>query len=63
MKIEIELTREDVKKLVLAELRNRLGNTELNIEAVEIFVKSKQNYKAEWEIAEFKATYISYGAI
>jgi hypothetical protein len=32
-------------------------NYSINIHDVSILVKSKQNYKSEWEVADFKAEY------
>jgi hypothetical protein len=59
MKLKIELTTSDIKKLVTNELERRLGETPLNIDKVNIETKSKQNYKAEWESAEYRVTYES----
>jgi hypothetical protein len=59
MHIDIRLTEQDVKFLVLAELARRLGEIPLDPTAVKIEVKSKQNYKSEWEVADFRATYLS----
>jgi len=55
MKVEIELTEEDVKKLVLAEIQRKSGDINLKLEDIKIEVKSKQNYKSEWEPADFRA--------
>lgn len=55
MNVSITLTEADLKKLVLAELSERLrvsvGEADVRIET-----KSKQNFKSEWEIAAFRAT-------
>jgi len=55
MTIVIELSEHDLRKLILEELRNRLGNVPLVETDVVIEVKSKQNYKSEWEPAQFRA--------
>jgi predicted component of type VI protein secretion system len=54
MKLDVELTEEDLKKLVIRHLEKIL-NCELSIDDVKIEVKSKQNYKSEWEVAAFRA--------
>lgn len=55
MKINIEMTEEDLKTQVINWFEK---NTALEIDPkdIRIMVKSKQNYKSEWEVAEFKAT-------
>lgn len=57
MNIKIELDENDIKKLILHHLRVRLGSVALNEKDVIIEVKSKQNYKSEWEKASFRVTY------
>lgn len=54
MKIAVELTDVDLRQLVLAELTNRI-DVPFQPHDVKIEVKSKQNYKSEWEPAEFRA--------
>lgn len=59
MNLGIELTENDIKELIKnyleTELNREIDNSEISIE-----VKSKQNYKSEWESAQFRATYKSY---
>lgn len=55
MNIQIELTEHDLKKLVLDEIGRRLGEVPLQASDVKIEVKSSQNYKADWETANFRA--------
>lgn len=57
MKIQIELTEKELRALVLARLRDELGEAggRLADKDVHIEVKSKQNYKSEWESAAFRA--------
>lgn len=57
MLVEIQLSQEDVKKLILDELSKRLGEVHLDKTKVFIETKSKQNYKSEWETADFRVTY------
>ncbi len=56
MKIRIELTEQDLKALILDHIRERM-NADFNPDHVKIEVKSKQNYKSEWETANFRAIY------
>ena len=56
MFINIQLTEQDLKALVIKELQTRLGEMPLDVMNVSIEVKSKQNYKSEWETAAFRAT-------
>lgn len=57
MHIKIIIDAETLKRLVIEHLADRLGNLPLDKEDITIEVKSKQNYKSEWEPAEFRATY------
>lgn len=58
MKIRIEITKEDLQKLVLDKMRELVPNIGLFDEKmVKIQTKSKQNYKSEWEEADFRAIY------
>ncbi len=53
-RIHIEIDDTKLKELVMHYLESILG-VDVDIKDVEIQVKSKQNYKSEWERAEFKA--------
>jgi hypothetical protein len=55
MHINVELNENDLKKLVLDEIIRKTGNDEITEKDIKILVKSKQNYKFEWENADFKA--------
>lgn len=55
--ITFTIDEEDLKKLIINSLESKLGEISLDKEKVRIEVKSKQNYKSEWEIAAFRATY------
>jgi len=55
MNIEIVLTELDLKALVITELARRLGEIPLETKDVKIEVKSSQNYRADWEVANFRA--------
>lgn len=58
MRINIELTEKELRELVLTEIDRRLGDVIVPKENVSIQVKSKQNWKSEWEEAAFRATVI-----
>lgn len=52
--IIIELNEEDIKRLIFEYIQKKLGTVEFQQSAVKILVKSKQNYRAEWENASIK---------
>ena len=56
MKVDIEITEKDLRKLVATHIRDKI---DINVkdDDIVIQVKSKQNYKSEWEHADFKAVY------
>ena len=56
VKFDIEIDEETLKRLVLNYLMENTGNDDLKIEDVKILVRSKQNFKSEWEVAHFKAS-------
>ena len=56
MQILIELTQADVKRLVKQEIERKTGNR-VEMSDIKILTKSAQNFKSEWEVAEFKAEY------
>ena len=58
IQLQITYDERDLKKLVLEDLRQKLGNITVDEGSVEILVKSKQNYKSEWERADFMAKYV-----
>lgn len=53
-KIYVEIDETTLRKLVLDHLSDQL-QCDLEEKDVTIEVKSKQNYKSEWEKAEFRA--------
>lgn len=59
MNLGVELTEKDIKQLIKSYLETQL-NREIDDSEISIEVKSKQNYKSEWESAQFRATYKSY---
>lgn len=56
MQITIEITEQDLKNLIKDHIENTIRG-DVNINDVKILVKSKQNFKSEWEVASFKAIY------
>jgi len=58
MTINISIDEETVKKLISKHIEELLGSRSFDPSKVHIYVKSKQNYKSEWEDAAIKATYI-----
>lgn len=61
MKLRIELNEEMLKTLVIKHLREHLGDSfDPSHNPIKIEVRSKQNFKSEWEHAEFRAVYESY---
>jgi hypothetical protein len=57
MKMRLELTEEMVRQLIMQHLAEKLGNVAIKEKDVRIEVKSKQNYKSEWEPADFRAVF------
>lgn len=52
--IKVEINEDTLKKLVLKYLTDMVG-ADLTETDIMIEVKSKQNYKSEWEMASFRA--------
>jgi len=59
MKIKIQMDEETLVDLIMQHIRDKLGEIQLHRDEVIIEVKSQQNYKSEWEKADFRATYES----
>ena len=57
MELKFEISEDDLKRLIVGYLENRTGLTILKTD-VKIEVKSKQNFRSEWEEAQFRATYV-----
>jgi len=57
MEIKIELTETDLKNLVIKHLEENILNCSMDEKFLTILVKSKQNFKSEWEPAQYKAIY------
>ena len=55
MKIRIEIDEQTLRGLVYAHLMEQLGSVNVEQDDIKIEVKSKQNYRSEWEAAAFRA--------
>lgn len=55
MTINIELTEKELRELVHDRICTLCGELPIKVEDIQIQVKSKQNYKSEWESAAFRA--------
>ncbi len=55
MNIKVEIDSFQLKKIILGYLKTQI-NTSIEENDIRIEVKSKQNYKSEWENADFRAT-------
>ncbi len=55
VKAEIEIDEKQLKSLVYAYLVDEFGLRSLDETQIHIEVKSKQNYRSEWEEASFRA--------
>lgn len=55
MVVKLEYTEKELKHLVYRDIKEKLNLSEVKEDDVKIMVKSKQNYKSEWEEASFKA--------
>lgn len=56
MRVKINITEQDLKYLIKDFIESKI-NTNIDQSKINIMVKSKQNYKSEWENASFKAEY------
>ena len=61
--LKIEITESELRELVRKRLVDVLGAIDLDEKLIKIQVRSKQNYKSEWEEAQFRATYEYSGAL
>lgn len=49
--ITIEIGAKEIREVLADHVNRKLGSMALAPEDIELLVKSKQNYKAEWEVA------------
>lgn len=52
--LKVELTAEQIKRIVAAHINDQLGSLAIDPQQVRFMVKSKQNYKSEWEPCDMK---------
>ena len=63
MHLRVEISESQVKQILKDYLQERLGRIPGQaLETLRIEVKSKQNYRSEWEPAAFRAVYEQTGA-
>lgn len=55
--LHIEIDQVEAECIIAAEIARRLGEHQFDPKCLNIQVKSKQNYRSEWERADFKAIY------
>lgn len=60
MKFQITISTDELKELVMQHIKDKLG-IQFDPNRLRIEVKSSQNYRSEWEIADFRATYQGEG--
>ena len=56
MRIRIDIDADTLKEIVVEHLKQQLGDT-FDPNHLKIETRSKQNFKSEWEVADFRATY------
>lgn len=56
MRASITISTAELRKLVINRINELLPNTTIDPSQIKIEVKSKQNYRSEWEAGEFRAT-------
>ena len=54
--VDVMIDENTLKEILINYLHSKLGEVDLAQRDVKIEVKSKQNYKSEWESAAFRAT-------
>lgn len=59
MKIRVELNEKELRELIINYLEENIGTT-FDEKKINIEVKSSQNYKSEWEQADFRVIYESW---
>lgn len=57
MKVNIEIDEKELRRLVVCAIQEMVSFEDVKESDVQILVKTKSNYKAEWEPGEFRATY------
>ena len=55
MKLRLELTKKDLEELIRNKFASLVSDEDFENSFIVIETKSSQNYKSEWEIADFRA--------
>lgn len=56
MQIKIEISKQDLKRIIKNYIEEKTNQT-VEEKDISILTKSAQNFKSEWEVADFKAEY------
>jgi len=59
MKVSVEIDEEKLKELVRDYLNEQLGELGAELSNIKIETRSKQNFRSEWEEAEFRARFVN----
>ena len=57
VQVKIEITKDVLRRLIIEHISSVMNGAFIP-DRVQIEVKSKQNYKSEWEEADFRAVYM-----
>jgi len=58
MKLSFQIEEKELRELIAAHILRQIGAT-IDPASIAVEVKSKQNYRSEWEAAAFRATFSS----
>lgn len=61
MRVDINITQEEATQVILNYIQSKTG-IEVSKEAIKFEVKSKQNFRSEWEEASFRVRVMELGA-
>lgn len=62
-KVTVEYTEADLIQLIREDMNSKMPGVILDKNGISIEVKSKQNYRAEWESAAFRGIVKTQGAL
>lgn len=62
MKVHVEMSEKEIKAAIYHYLEQKSG-VRVPDNSITILVKSKQNYKSEWEQADIKAEFDAYSYV
>lgn len=55
--LKFEIDEQTIKRILVSYIQSKLGDVKVDENDVKIEVKSKQNYRSEWETSAFRAQY------